>query len=65
MKRTRATNSQVHSISYGSYEHEYHQDLLVRANTEFMKLALLGFSVLVASGDSGPGRSGRGRGCTE
>jgi len=53
----------VHSISWGSAEAHYEVDWLHRANTELMKLALLGHSILVASGDDGAGNAGLGIFC--
>eukprot|EP00854_Cymbomonas_tetramitiformis_P013452 gene13452-15897_t len=50
----------VHSISWGSPEVSswFTDDTLIRTNVEFMKLSLLGFSVIVSSGDSGTGNTG-------
>ena len=50
----------VHSVSWGSAEMEYHEDWVYRMNIELMKLALMGHSVLVASGDEGAGNAGLG-----
>jgi len=48
----------VHSISYGSKETAFELADMQRDNTEFMKLGAQGFTILVASGDSGTGHSG-------
>jgi len=51
----------VHSISWGSGESGsagYNMALLQRTNTEFQKMGAQGISVLVASGDDGPGNTG-------
>jgi len=48
----------VHSISYGSPETEFTADVLNRTNVEFQKMAALGYTVFVASGDSGTGSTG-------
>merc|ERR1719272_1672106 len=48
----------VHSISYGSKESDFKQADMDRDNTEFIKLGVQGFSILVASGDSGTGHTG-------
>lgn len=45
---------QVHSVSYGDIEQEGSPyDVMMRFNTEAMKLGLRGISVMVASGDDG------------
>jgi len=43
----------VHSISYGSIEKELESSIKDNFDTEMIKLALLGVTVLVASGDDG------------
>lgn len=48
----------VHSISYGSPETAFKAPDMARDNTEFQKMGLMGYSILVASGDNGPGKSG-------
>lgn len=51
----------VHSISWGSGESDFDPDLMNRVNIEFQKLASLGFSIMVASGDEGTGHTGKSR----
>mmetsp|Transcript_56357 Transcript_56357/g.63020 ORF Transcript_56357/g.63020 Transcript_56357/m.63020 type:complete len:539 (-) Transcript_56357:855-2471(-) len=48
----------VHSISWGSREEDFDPELLRRWNNEFLKLALAGHTVFVASGDRGVDNSG-------
>jgi len=48
----------VHSISYGSKESAFKAADMARDNTEFQKLGVQGFTILVASGDSGTGHDG-------
>uniref|UniRef100_A0A8C5SPS1 Tripeptidyl-peptidase 1 n=1 Tax=Laticauda laticaudata TaxID=8630 RepID=A0A8C5SPS1_LATLA len=45
----------VHSVSYGDNEDSLSQAYMKRVNTEFMKAAARGISILFASGDSGAG----------
>ncbi|XP_015672787.1 tripeptidyl-peptidase 1 [Protobothrops mucrosquamatus] len=45
----------VHSVSYGDDEDSLSQAYMKRVNTEFMKAAARGISILFASGDSGAG----------
>jgi len=48
----------VQSISYGSPESAFKPADMARDNTEFQKMGLMGYTVLVASGDDGPGKNG-------
>merc|ERR1711907_141964 len=48
----------VQSISYGSPETAFKQADMERDNTDFQKMGLMGYTVLVASGDNGPGKTG-------
>lgn len=48
----------VHSISWGSPESAFKAEDMARDNIEFQKMGLMGFTVLVASGDNGPGKRG-------
>jgi len=48
----------VHSISWGSPETEFKAEDMERDNTEFQKMGAMGFTILVASGDNGPGKQG-------
>ncbi|KAJ6255895.1 Aorsin [Drechslerella dactyloides] len=50
--------SLVLSISYGGNEHDYTRKYAVRQCNEFLKLGLMGVSVLFASGDFGVGGFG-------
>ncbi|XP_034282279.2 tripeptidyl-peptidase 1 isoform X1 [Pantherophis guttatus] len=45
----------VHTVSYGDDEDSLSQAYMKRVNTEFMKAAARGMSILFASGDSGAG----------
>ncbi|XP_070605501.1 tripeptidyl-peptidase 1 [Erythrolamprus reginae] len=45
----------VHTVSYGDDEDSLSQAYMQRVNTEFMKAAARGMSILFASGDSGAG----------
>jgi len=58
LNQTTQTAPRVHSISWGSPEDDFDEKLLRRWNFEFLKLALLGHSVIVASGDHGADNSG-------
>jgi len=47
----------VHSVSYGASEDRsdlWNKQMLIRINSELLKMATAGFSVILASGDSGP-----------
>eukprot|EP00294_Goniomonas_avonlea_P002881 CAMPEP_0114559444 /NCGR_PEP_ID=MMETSP0114-20121206/10925_1 /TAXON_ID=31324 /ORGANISM="Goniomonas sp, Strain m" /LENGTH=531 /DNA_ID=CAMNT_0001744915 /DNA_START=18 /DNA_END=1613 /DNA_ORIENTATION=- len=48
----------VHSISWGSPESKFDDTFITKANTEFSKLSAQGYTIFVASGDSGTGHSG-------
>ena len=48
----------VLSVSWGSGESGYGKEHLQAANAEFQKMAAMGFTVLVASGDEGTGKTG-------
>lgn len=48
----------IHSISWGSPESKFETATMQRDNTEFMKMGVQGFTVLVASGDEGTGSKG-------
>jgi len=51
----------VHSVSYGSDEHQYSTEYMLSCNTAFMKAGAKGISILFASGDQGVcGREGCG-----
>lgn len=53
-----AADVAVHSISWGSPEQSYDDTWMRQVDGEFQKLATLGVSVLVASGDDGTGGTG-------
>lgn len=52
----------VHSISYGEAEKNLDASTMNDANTEFMKMGTQGYTIIIASGDSGPYPRGD---CTE
>jgi subtilase family serine protease len=53
----------VHSVSYGTPEASYDAAFLKRTNSEFMKMATQGYSIMVASGDYGTGNTAWGPWC--
>ena len=48
----------MHSISWGSPEQNYNSTWEQRLDTEFLRLATMGLTVLAASGDDGPNNDG-------
>ena len=48
----------MHSISWGSPEQNYDSTWEQRLDTEFLRLATMGLTVLTASGDDGPNNDG-------
>ncbi|KNC52497.1 family S53 protease [Thecamonas trahens ATCC 50062] len=48
----------VHSISWGSAEQEYPAAQLAATNVAFAKMAMMGYTLVCASGDDGTGKTG-------